>query len=405
MKSQWCEALSYELVEKELSRPTIFKDESKLFPDYVPVNLVHREEQLRKLASTFKVLIESPGAVSQKAILIGSVGAGKTAVSKRFGLLAEEAARKRGIPLKYVHINCHRDRTLFLIVKKIAQLVLPSLPERGFSAQELFQAIWNTLEESGQYLLLALDEVDFLVSASGEEPLYFLTRLADEHLNRPQRISLILIAREPLFQLLDDSTRSTLLHNVIKFEKYTADQLYDIVRLRAEEAFVGGAVPDETLMLISDIAGKKGDARYALELLWRAGKCADYESSKLVMPHHVRKAQSDVSPGFSTTVLRDIPKHEKLVLLAIAKALKKRRSAYVTMGDVESTYKLLCEENGEEPRKHTQFWEYVQNLRSLGFISTRLSGSGFRGKTTLIGLVEFSVESIEKELSNIGEAS
>jgi len=393
--------LSYELIERELTKPSVFKDESKLFPDYVPVNLVHREEQLRRLASIFKVIIENPGAVSQKAILIGSVGVGKTAVSKRFGALIEEAARKRGVALKYVHINCHRDRTLFLIMKKIAQTILPSLPERGFSAQELFQVVWKALEDEGKYLLLALDEVDFLVTVSGEEPLYFLTRLADEYLNRPQRISLILISREPIFQLFDESTQSTLLHNIVKFEKYTPDQLYDIVKLRAEEAFVEGAVPDETLLLISDIAGKKGDARYALELLWRAGKYADYEYSRFVLPEHVRRAQSDVSPGFSTAILRDLSKHEKLVLLAIAKTLKSKKSAYATMGDVESVYKTLCEEYGEEPRKHTQFWEYIQNLKGIGLISTRISGPGFRGKTTLIGLIELSTDSIEKELSKI----
>ena len=152
--------MSYELIERELTKPSVFKDESKLFPDYVPVNLVHREEQLRRLASIFKVIIENPGAVSQKAILIGSVGVGKTAVSKRFGALIEEAARKRGVALKYVHINCHRDRTLFLIMKKIAQTILLSLPERGFSAQELFQVVWKALEDEGIINIVDKETID-----------------------------------------------------------------------------------------------------------------------------------------------------------------------------------------------------------------------------------------------------
>ncbi|HDI46567.1 MAG TPA: cell division control protein Cdc6, partial [Candidatus Methanomethylia archaeon] len=74
--------MAYGIIEHELAKPSVFKDESRLLPDYVPLNLVHREQQLRSLARIFRVLVESPGTSSPKAILLGPVGVGKTAVSK-----------------------------------------------------------------------------------------------------------------------------------------------------------------------------------------------------------------------------------------------------------------------------------------------------------------------------------
>ncbi len=393
--------MAYDIIANEIGRPTLFKDEGKLFPDHVPTNLVHRDTQLKALGRVFRVIMESPGAVAQKATLVGDVGVGKTAVAKRFGSTMEALAKERGINLRYVHVNCYKDRTLFLVVKKVAQQILPSIPDRGFSAQELFQTLWRILEAENIYLLLALDEIDFLISVAGEKdaPLYYLSRVADEYLNRPQRLNLMLITRNLEFVSgLDRSVQSTLLHNVVRFDKYGVEQLYDIIRLRAYDAMKEGAVGEEVLSMIADISSPRGDARYALELLWRAGKYADEEGAMKVMPEHVRKAQLDVSQ-FPMHIVLDLPLHERLFLLSVAKVLKRSRAAYVTMGDVESTYRVLCESQGIEPRRHTQFWEYLQNLRNLGILYTKISGAGFRGKTTLIGLLNLSTEAVEKGLS------
>ncbi|MEJ5293389.1 MAG: ORC1-type DNA replication protein [Candidatus Methanosuratincola sp.] len=395
--------MAYEIISGEIGRPSVFKDESKLFPDHVPMNLVHREPQLRSLSRVFRAILETPGAVSQKVTLVGDVGVGKTAVAKRFGSTLESIAKERGIDLRYVHVNCYKDRTLFLVVKKVAQHIIPAIPDRGFSAQELFETLWKTLEDEGIYLLLALDEIDFLISVAGEKeaPLYFLSRATDEYLNRKQRMSLILITRKLDFiSGLDKSVQSTLLHNVVRFENYSAAQLYDIIRLRALEAFKEGVIDDELLLMISDMASPRGDARYALELLWRAGKYADSEVTHKVLPEHVRKAQLDVSQ-FPMQIVLELPLHERLFLLSVAKALKRTKSAYVTMGEVESAYRVLCEDMKLEARKHTQFWEYLQNLKNLGILYTKISGAGFRGKTTLIGMLNLSVEAVEKNLSAV----
>ncbi|MEM3365233.1 MAG: ORC1-type DNA replication protein [Candidatus Methanomethyliaceae archaeon] len=391
--------MAYDIIAQEMRRPTVFKEESALFPDHVPTNLVHRESQLKSLGRIFRVIFESPGSVSQKVTLVGDVGVGKTAVAKRFGSTVESLAKERGLNLRYIHVNCYKDRTLFLVVRKVAQQLIPGLPERGFSAQELFGTVWQTLEGENSYLLLALDEIDFLVANEKDAPLYFLTRVADEYIGRPQRLSLILITRNLDFiSDLDRSVQSTLLHNIIRFDRYTSEELYDIIKMRSQESIKEGAVSDEVLSMIAEIAGPRGDARYALELLWRSGKYADAEGSSKILPEHVRRAQSDVLQ-FPIHIIMDLPLHERLFLLSVARALRKSKSAYVTMGEVESVYRVVCETRSIEPRKHTQFWEYLQNLKNLGILQTKISGSGFKGKTTLIGLMNMPAEALESVLS------
>ena len=129
------------IIEDELSKPSIFKDESKLSIDYVPSNLPHREKELKILANYFKFMIENPGGLCQKVLIIGPVGTGKTATSKLFGKVFSQNAKKRKIRLEYIHVNCHKDRTLYMVLNRIIRKSIPTFPERGLSAHELFHVL------------------------------------------------------------------------------------------------------------------------------------------------------------------------------------------------------------------------------------------------------------------------
>ncbi len=392
-----------EVIEAELSRPAIFKDESKLSIDYVPDHLPHRENELRMLTSFFKFMVEKPGGFCQKVLIIGPVGTGKTATSKLFGKTFSRLAKRRGVNIEYVHVNCHKDRTLFMVLRRVIKQLNPNFPDRGLSAQELLHVVWDFLENENAYALITLDEVDYFIRVAGEESIYDLIRISDEVLNLPQRISFIFIARSSDFlPLLDKSTRSTLMHNIIKFNPYSAEQLFDILKARVREAFYEEVISDEIISFVADIASDAGgDARYALELLWRAAKFAESSSSRKIELEHVRKAASTIHPLVRIEVLNSLLKHEKILLLSIAKALKRAEKAYVTIGEVEERYRMLCEELGEKPRGHTKLWEYVRNLRNLGLIRAEVSVVEGKGRSTVIGLAELPIEAIEREIAKL----
>ena len=83
------------------------------------------------------------------------------------------------------------------------------------------------------------------------------------------------------------------------------------------------------------------------------------------------------------------------MLLLMSPKLKHTKNAYISTNDAISSYKLACEEYEEEPRRHTQIWSYLKELSKQDVISTKISGEGMRGKTTLISIPDISVETIE----------
>jgi cell division control protein 6 len=388
-----------EIIRHELQRPSVFINEAKLSVDYVPHNLPHREDHLRKLTQLFRGVVENPGRVSQKVLIVGDTGSGKTSVTKLFGKLLVEIAQDHGFNLIYVHVNARRERTEYMILNKILSAFQPGIPLRGLSTQELLSIILEYIESKDVYLLITLDELGVFLKRRGEELLYLLSRTVDDQLNAQQRISLIGISRNPLFgYILDPSTWSTLQKNMLRFNRYNSQQLRDILNFRVKEAVLDGAVSPSTIDLIADIAGASGDARYALEVLYNAGKIADEKGVLRILPEYVRSAKAFITPEIRREVLLDLSIHRLLLLLAVCRLLKTSEDAYLTTGELEARYGLVCEEYAQPYRSHTQLWAYIQDLVGLGILSTKISSVGQRGKTTLISLPDIPASVLEDEL-------
>ncbi len=388
-----------DIFDEEMDRDTVFRDASKLTPDYVPRILVHREAEFRQLARIFKPVLESKA--SQRVLLIGSVGVGKTVLTRRFGTELETIAKDEKLNLRYLHINCRKDKTLFSIIAKIFHFLNPRYPYHGLGPEKLLNDVVVHLNTKDAYLALTLDELDFFVQQNGPDLIYSLTRTAEES-GGPNRISIIAIAHDKSFlRSVDHATQSTFMHNVLSLDRYNATQLKAIMNQRVDEAFKAGTVDEDTVDLIADISSRWGDARFSLELLWRAGMTADGEGKDMVTPEHARKAKAEVYPEIKKEILRELNPHEKLVLLAVVRKLAVSGRAYAMTGDVEKSYRVVCEEYGENPRKHTQFWEYLQRMNGLGLIDVQPSGPGKRGQSRRIAIQEAPAKWLEKEMEGL----
>jgi len=380
---------------------SVFKDESKLDINYVPPRLPHRETQLRLLNQFFRFAVETPGKMTQRVLVVGKVGAGKTVLTQLFGQNISREAKKRGVNLHYVHVNCREcNGSLFMVIQRIILKFHPNYPRRGYSGQELLRALMQVLDEGKAYLILTLDELDALIQNEGSDALYSLTRVQEDRQIVAQRLSIIGIVRDTaLLDTLDASTKSTLQRNIIQLAEYSQPQLLDILNDRVADAFRENTVPLQSVELIAELAASEsGDARYAIELLWRAGKYADAEETREVQPEHVRKAAASVYPTIRKDTISTLNLHQKLLLLGIARQFKQSDTAYLSMGEAEGAYAVVCEEYGEEKRGHTQLWKYVNELSTLDIIRAESSGAGQRGKTTLISLPKISAAELEKEL-------
>ena len=379
----------------------MFKDETKLDINYIPYALPHRESELRLLKEFFSFALQFPEKMTQRVIITGDVGTGKTALCQRFGADIAHEAAKKSIRLYYVHVNCREYRgSLFFILQHAVSIFHPNFPKRGYSAEELLGMLMQMLDEEKAHIILTLDEFESLVDNEGNEAVYRITRLHETRPNKPQRLSLIFILRElKVIERLDASTRSSLQSNVISLQKYSKKQLFDILATRAILAFKQSAVPDDTLEMIAENAfSEGGNARFGIELLWRAGKYANTDEQDTVTAECVRKAVSSIVPAMRRSDLENLNLHEKLFLLGLSRIFKQNQNSSVTLAQAEQAYAIVCEEFNTSPVSHTQLWKYLRALSGIGILKAEVMATGTRGRSTNVSLPRIPASELEKEL-------
>jgi len=385
---------------------SVFKDETKLDINYIPYTLPHREAELRLLTEFFSFALQSPEKMTQRVMITGDVGTGKTALSQRFGASITREATKKGINLYYVHVNCREYRgSLFLILQRAVSVFHPNFPKRGYAAEELLSMLMQMLDEEKAHIIFTLDEFESLVENEGSEAVYKLTRLHETRPNKPQRLSLICILRDlKTIERLDPSTRSSLQSNIINLQKYSKQQLIDILSARVALAFKPSAVPEDALDMIAEEAlSENGNARFGIELLWRAGKYANAEELDTVTAECVRKAVSSIIPAMRKSDLETLNLHERLFLLGVARIFKQNKNASVTLAEAEQTYAVVCEEFNTSPVSHTQLWKNLRNLSAVGILKADVTATGTRGRSTNVSLPRIPASELEKELKSLLE--
>ncbi|MFX0206653.1 MAG: Cdc6/Cdc18 family protein [Candidatus Hodarchaeota archaeon] len=413
---------NFETVFKE-NEQTGGSGEDVFSVSYIPTDIRHREEEMQTLASYFQSIITSPTNSSRKVIIYGAVGTGKTLVSRSFCKDLTTFLRRNHKPgkpaFKFFYVNCRKTKSPHLILTTALRQLVPGFPLRGFSVDELLRMFTLLLYEQNLVTLLVLDEIDFLMPEDRTDFLYALSRLEESPLTRESysyssgdmstesRFNLLAITRDKNFRYyLDSSTASSLGKNFIIFPKYTRSELFDIIYDRAEQGLHSECYDDALIELIAGLVEEQGDARFAIELLWRSAKLADKERKNRITPEHVRKAVVSVHP-MEKSVLDDLNQHQQLLLLSTAKLLLNSSRPFVTTPEVKETYEHICEEAGVHPRRQTQIWAYLKDLGRLGLIQqdveNRHARNGrSRGRVTNISST-IPVEEIIQSLNHLVE--
>lgn len=385
-------------------RKSVFKNEAKLDINYIPKTLPHRDKEHRLLMEFFNFLFRFSEKMSQRVIITGEVGTGKTVLAHRFGADITLQANKQKVRIKYIHINCREYRgKIFLILQHILSIFRPNFPKRGYSSEEILDIVFQILDEEKIHVILTLDEFDALIKNEGSETVYKLTRLQEIRSGKPYRISVIFILRNlDLTNKLDDSSKSTLQRNIIRLKKYEKSQLIDILNERISMSFYPYSVNEDILISIAEFGfSETGNARFAIDLLWRAGKYADANDKDIVTAECVREAVSSIFPLIKKNELVSLSFHEKLFLLSIARFFIHNDDVYITLSEVEELYSVVCEEFNEDPNSHTQIWKYAKLLSALGIIKIQVTATEKRGRSTRISLPSIPAKELEKKLCEI----
>ncbi|MBD3343264.1 MAG: AAA family ATPase, partial [Candidatus Lokiarchaeota archaeon] len=311
-----------------LEKNTIFTDESKLDMNYIPEKLPHREKELKILSHLFVILLKRPNSISRKILITGKTGIGKTVTLKYFGELLRKAMKSKNTNLKYIHVNCRKQRTSYKTLVMIVRAIDKSVPKRGYSLQDLLDILIDLINGQDTHLLVVLDELNYIIEKD-EDLLYYLTRINDDSLKNPQRLSIIGVVRDvSCLNNLDQSTLSTLQRNIIKFNNYDKTQIFDILKYRAGLSFKHNVISNELIEVVSEVVYGKGDIRFGLNLLWKAGKIAEGQGLKEITTECIRQANQDSFFFVPVDLIEDIPEKRLVFLLAIVIMLEKKRKPY-----------------------------------------------------------------------------
>ncbi len=406
----------------------IFSNRSVFNETYVPPTLLVRDSEANILIKRYLArLSEGYGSTDVSLIYgsIGKVGIGKTTLARYVSNVMKRKSEAEGISFKPVYINVYGAPSLHQILSRIVSELNINIPVRGNAAIEVLKAISDYLYIRDTYTLVVLDEFQSLFFSSDltKDDLYLLLRVYEEipPKDNINRLNFLLVSQD--FRVLSymkeeipqvESQIGLRLH----LKPYSSDDLRIIVEQRAMEGLYDTSYDQGIIDMISDYFGysetKGGDgsARKAILTLAMAAEIAEAEGAMRIEERHIREALStSATLNIPMDVIRELNLHELMILQSVS-SLIIQKGGWLTSGEVENYYAGISNMFGQEPRKHTQFYEYLKRLSNIGLVEAKISGKGVRGKTTLVRLpldipadklkevVEFILRS---EASGIGE--
>ncbi|MEM0383426.1 MAG: AAA family ATPase [Candidatus Caldarchaeum sp.] len=352
---------------------SVFLDREKLSPAYLPKRLLHRETEKNLLMTILRPAVESPaGAGVARVKVLGGVGAGKTTLCLKVGAELESAYRQ----LVHVYVNLRRFAGGRVgVYRYLVRAVAEELFSQSLSAEELLDNLLIFLRNSSKRLLITFDEADYHVMQNkGKMTVFYdFTRLHEASSVRPLNVAgVVFIARDVSFErFLEKPEASSLGASVVKLEPYTKTQMRDILEDRVAEAFRKGAVSDEVLDYVADLACSpplSGDVRYALDVLLFAGNLSESRGGRHLEIDDVRYVVAELGAGLRAEDLVSLSFEEKAVLLSVAKSLSSTRRVYAGVDDVGKAYGALRDAYGVSVE---DFQACLKSLSIKGFVELR----------------------------------
>jgi cell division control protein 6 len=352
------------IFKKISAEKEIFRDERVLMPDYLPEVMPHREKQIEEIA--YGLRGAAAGKKAENMLILGPSGTGKTS-TVRYVFKQLQEYSQRVVPM---YINCWESSTRHSILNNIASALGEFIPRRGIATDEITDRIGGVLKREKKTPIIALDEVDRLFASQyGEEKVLYDLARAKELFSTDFGVVAI-TNRDEFLVKLDQRIRSSLVQKQIVFKQYSPPELKDILKSRAKPAFYPESLTEEVIPLCAARAAKNnGDARLAINLLWKAGKIAERENAERVSEEHVRKAFDEVGEG--EQVEERLQGMEKEIYEFV------KETGEVTSSEV---YERFKDESERSIRS------YMSRLISLGLIIREdiKGGVGKKGKTRII---------------------
>jgi len=339
---------------------SIFKDEQVFYPDFTPENIFSRDSQIKELSFSLKPLISNKKA--NNFLIYGPPGTGKTLTS-RFVL---EELINYSLKVKYLYVNCIQDNTRFSVFSRIVSFFGGIMPRRGLAVDEIWQRIKELFSKSSFSPVIILDEIDKLKKEDLSVLLYDLSRFSSNN----KYFTLILITNNKSFILdLDSRTQSSLFLKDLEFKKYSSQDLKLILKERVNYGLIENAISEDLIGYIAGYAAiRVGDARIAIDLLYKAAKQSEREGNLMISKEVLLSVSNLIDSIKLNEKIASLSKEEFMFL----KSLKEDQ----TTTEAYSSLKEIAQRTKSR---------YLLKFEKLGFISFSPVKEG-KGNVRIISL-------------------
>ncbi len=377
------------IFEKHIKKTTLFTEHrDALYPGYLPDALPHREKEIDRLAEILVTALY--GEKPSNVLIFGKTGTGKTAVVQFVGRELDGAVKVYGkSKIKSIYINCETVDTPYSVLQNIGNNFIEKweekIPFTGWPIDKIFTTTKDYIDRWGGVVIIVLDEIDKLVSKSGDDILYKLAHLNDILVN--SKISIVGISNELRFtDLLDARVKSRLSEEKMIFAPYNAMQLEDILLERSKLAIREDAVGDDVIRLCAAVAAQEhGDARRAIDLLRISVEIAEREGVEKITENHVYLAKNKIELDCVAEAIRTLPLHSKIVLLSLVLEDESGREN-ITTGELYNIYKLLAKKIDVSPLTQRRISDLITEMDTLGLVNANVRSFGRYGRTKVIAL-------------------
>lgn len=366
----------------------IFKNKQILQSNYQPLEIPHRSDQIKQIASILAPVLR--GEKTSNLFLYGLTGTGKTlSVMYVKDELMKRVKKESDFKLRIEYLNCKMKKvsdTEYRILAELIKKLGGEVPDTGLPTETVYNKFIEILDREKQFFVIILDEIDQTVKKISSDFLYNLTRLNSE-LSKTQ-ICIVGISNDLTFlEGIDPRVRSSLSEEEVVFSPYNAMQLQEILKDRSKLAFKDDVLQEGVVAKCAAFAAREhGDARRALDLLRISGELAERDGSKRILIKHIDEANTKIERDKILDVIKTQPKQFQYVLHSIFTLSDKANGQPVFTGDVYNYYQEVCLRNKSEVLTQRRVSDIIQEFDMLGIINVKVISKGRGGRMREIKL-------------------
>jgi len=350
---------------------SVFRDEHVFDLDYLPEAFLHRDEQMETLKYALRPAVR--GSRPLNVMARGPPGTGKTtAVQKLFRELHAET------DVRAVRVNCQVDSTRYSVFSRLFEgLFEYEPPTSGISFKKLFGQITDRLVEEDEVLVVALDDINYLLYENeASDTLYSLLRAHETQ--GGAKIGVIVVSSDldlDVIDELDGRVQSVFRPEEVYFSGYGEREIADILQERVERGFREGVVGPMVLDRVAAFtADSGGDLRVGIDLLRRAGLNAEMRGSTDIATEDVEEAYDKSKHVHLSRHLRGLSESERALVRVVAEHDGEQA------GTVHEAF------HDETGLGYTRYSELVNKLEQLGLVDADYADVEGRGRSRELSL-------------------